>query len=103
MGGPLYLRRRLDRRGNGNVATDEARSTTDAAPRARRQLGRVLLLLGALDLSVLVLVIGLAVAAPHLGLTSIQLLVSILAGVGTILGIRVWLAVRLRRRSGDLF
>jgi len=56
-----------------------------------------------LDLSVLLLVIGLAISASRFGWTGLQLLISILAGVGAILGIRIWLAVRLRRRSGDLF
>ena len=64
---------------------------------------RVLVLLGGLDLSVLVLVLGLVGAAPSLGWTSAQLLYSILAGVVVILGVRVWLAVRLKRRSGELF
>jgi len=85
------------------VTTSEPESTANAAPRARRQLGRVLTLLGILDLSVVVWVIGLAVSASRLGLSGIQLLALIVAGIAAILGIRIWLAIRLRRRSGDLF
>jgi hypothetical protein len=85
------------------VAGTESPSSANAVPRARRQLRWVLVLLGVLDLSVLLLVIGLVLAAPSLGLTTAGLLFSILVGVGAILGVRVWLAVRLRRRSGELF
>jgi hypothetical protein len=85
------------------VATAESPSSGDAGLRARRQLRRVLVLLGVLDLSVLVLVIGLLLTTPSLGLTTPELLFSIIAGVSVILGVRIWLAVRLRRRSGDLF
>jgi len=85
------------------MATTETRSTGTEAPRARRQLRSVLLLLGALDLSVLIWVIGWAISAPRLGFSNVELLLSILTGVGAILGIRVWLAVRLKRRMGDLF
>ncbi len=63
----------------------------------------MLVLLGVLDLSVLLLVVGLAVAASRLGLTPLELLLLILGGVAMVLGIRVWLAIRLRERSGDLF
>jgi hypothetical protein len=85
------------------VATTEASSSADARPRARRQLRHVLVLLGVLDISVLVLVIGLVVTAPALGWTTAELLFTILVGVGIILGVRIWMAVRLRRQSGDLF
>jgi hypothetical protein len=85
------------------MATTESPLSEDAGPRARRQLRRVLVLLGVLDLSVLVLVIGLVLAAPSLGFTTAELLFSILAGIVVILGVRIWLAVQLRRRSGDLF
>jgi hypothetical protein len=60
-------------------------------------------LLGALDLSVVLWVIFVAISAPRLGLSNVGLLVMILAGVGAILGFRIWLAIRLRKRSGDLF
>jgi hypothetical protein len=63
----------------------------------------VLVLLGVLDLGVLVLVAGLALAAPVLGLTNTELLLSIFTGTSGILVIRIWLAVRLRRRAGELF
>jgi hypothetical protein len=86
------------------VAPTEPPATEDApAPRARRQLGRVLLLLGLLDLTVLVFVIGVILAAGRWGLSPIELLMTILLGAGTVVGARVWLAVRLRRRSGELF
>jgi len=74
-----------------------------ASARARRQLGRVLLVLGALDLTVLVAIIGLLLAAPRLGLSPLALLGVILVGVGAVLATRVWLAVRLHRTSGELF
>jgi hypothetical protein len=76
--------------------------TTDPGPRARRQLGRVLLTLGVLDLAVLVFVCALALTRSATGLTIPELLAAILAGVGVVLGIRIWMAVRLRARSGDL-
>ncbi|MFZ0831055.1 MAG: hypothetical protein WCB18_01735 [Thermoplasmata archaeon] len=70
---------------------------------ARRQLRHVLLELALLDTSVLVLVIGLAVAWAKLHFPTLELLALILVGVGTILCLRVALAVRLKRRSGNLF
>jgi hypothetical protein len=73
-----------------------------ASARARRQLGRVLFILALLDVSVIVWVIVVALAAPPLGLAGLVLLLAILLGVGGILGIRIWLAVRLRRRSGEV-
>jgi len=85
------------------VVPMEPSAAEEADPRARRQLGRVLLILGALDLSVVVYVLGVVVAAPSLGLANWTLLFAILGGIGAILGLRVWLAVRLRRRSGELF
>lgn len=75
----------------------------NAEPRARRQLGRVLLILGALDLGVVAWVLGVVLAARSLGLANLSLLFTILGGIGAILGFRVWLAIRLRRRSGELF
>jgi len=65
-------------------------------------LGTVLRLLGILDLSVIVWVLGIAVGAGALGLNNLELLAAILLGVGTILGLRIWLAVRLKRRLGEL-
>ena len=82
-------------------ATERAVSP-EAGARARRQLGRVLKLLGVLDLSVIVWVLGIALSAQALGLNNLELLAAILVGVGTILGLRIWLAVRLRRRLGEL-
>jgi hypothetical protein len=70
--------------------------------RARRQLGRVLVVLGLLDLSAVVLVLVLALFGPFWGLSPIELLAAILGGAGFIVGTRIWLAVRLRRRSGEL-
>jgi hypothetical protein len=74
----------------------------EADLRARRQLRGVLLTLALLDTGVVLLVIGLAEARGLLGLTTPELLLTILGGVSLILAIRVFLAVRLRRRSGDL-
>ena len=65
-------------------------------------MGTVLRLLGILDLSVIVWVLGIAVGAGALGLNNLELLAAILLGVGTILGLRIWLAVRLKRRLGEL-
>jgi uncharacterized membrane protein HdeD (DUF308 family) len=62
----------------------------------------VLFILALLDVSVIVWVIVVALAAPPLGLAGLVLLLAILLGVGGILGIRIWLAVRLRRRSGEV-
>ena len=73
-----------------------------AERRARRQLGRVLLLLGLLDLGAIVLVVVLAVAGTAWGLTPYELLAAILTGAGSIVATRVALAVRLRRRVGEL-
>jgi hypothetical protein len=82
--------------------------STDPAPeearmKARRQLRQVLLLLALLDTSVLALVIGLAVAWAHLRFPTVELLGLMLGGVTTILCIRVAVAVRLKRRSGNLY
>ena len=61
------------------------------------------MILGLLDLTVLVAIIGLLLAAPRLGLAPLELLGAILVGVGAVVGTRVWLAVRLHRTSGELF
>jgi len=61
-----------------------------------------LLTLAGLDAGVVILVLALAEARSPLGLTSPELLLSIVGGVGLILLVRVLLAVRLRRRSGNL-
>lgn len=74
-----------------------------AGARARRQLGRVLLVLGVLDLSVVAWVIGIVLGGPALGLSHVGLLLSILGGLGIILGVRIWLGVRLKSKSGELF
>jgi hypothetical protein len=78
-------------------ATEEARQT------ARRQLGQVLWVLAVLDTSVLVLVIGLAIAWSRLRFPTPELLGLMLGGVASILCLRVFLAVRLKRRSGNLY
>ncbi|HKN07508.1 MAG TPA: hypothetical protein VJ021_07925 [Thermoplasmata archaeon] len=89
--------------GNPSEVTPGARESLEAARRrARRQLRAVLLTLAGLDAGVVILVLSLAEARSHLGLTTPELLVSILGGVGLILVVRVLLAVRLRRRSGNL-
>jgi energy-converting hydrogenase Eha subunit C len=75
----------------------------EAGLRARHQLGRVLLMLALLDIGVVLLVVGLAVARGALGLTSQQFLFAAVGGVGLILAVRVVMAVRLRRRKGALW
>jgi hypothetical protein len=74
-----------------------------ARRRARRQLRAVLLTLAGLDAGVVILVLALAEARSSLGLTTPELLLSIVGGVGLVLVVRVLLAVRLRRRSGNLW
>ncbi|MGA8603471.1 MAG: hypothetical protein WB788_00175 [Thermoplasmata archaeon] len=89
--------------GNPPDQTPGAQGPSEAARRrARRQLRAVLLTLAALDIGVVVLVLGLAEARSFLGLSTPELLLSILAGVGLILVARVLMAVRLRRTSGNL-
>jgi chromate transport protein ChrA len=75
--------------------------TNEASVRARHQLRRVLLVLAAMDVGVLVTIVVLALASVLLHLSSVELLGLIVAGLGAIIGARVALAVRLRRRSGD--
>jgi len=55
-----------------------------------------------LDVGVIVFVVGMAKLRSLFGLTGAAFLILVLAGVGTILVARVGLAVRLRRRRGDL-
>lgn len=85
-----------------NVAPGGQASREDAGLRARRQLRRVLLVLAGLDAGVLVAIVVLAVAASIFRLTNLELLALIVAGLGAILATRVALAVRLKRRSGNL-
>lgn len=76
---------------------------TEARVAARRQLARVLIVLAVLDVSVLVLVVGLAVAWSRLKFPTFELLGFMVGGIATILLVRVALGVRLKRRSGQLF
>lgn len=69
---------------------------------ARRQLHRVLMVLAVLDLSVLAWVIGLAATWSITRFSAPVLLALVLGGIGLILGLRVALGVRLKRRSGSL-
>jgi hypothetical protein len=85
-----------------NGTTPERAAGGDAGVRARRQLRRVLLVLAAMDVGVVATIVLLAVAAVLLRLTNLELLGLIVAGLGAIIGARVALAVRLRRRSGNL-
>jgi len=80
----------------GSHSTERARTT------ARRQLRRVLLLLAILDTSVLVLVVGLAVAWSRFHIPTPYFLALVLAGVGAILVARIALGIRHKRRSGNL-
>jgi hypothetical protein len=77
-------------------------SPSEASVRARRQLRRVLVVLAAMDAGVLVTIVVLAVASMLLRLTNFELLALIITGLGAIIGARVALAVRLRRRAGNL-
>jgi hypothetical protein len=81
---------------------ERSESPDEARTRARRQLGRVLGLLALLDISVVVLVVGLAIAWSRLHFPTAYLLALVLIGVGAILAARVWMGVRLKRRSGNL-
>jgi hypothetical protein len=73
-----------------------------ARTRARMQLGRVLTLLAILDTSVVVLVVGLAIAWSRLHFPTLYLVTFLLVGIGGILGARIWMGVRLKRRAGNL-
>jgi hypothetical protein len=85
---------------NGTGAKPSA--TEQARSRARFQLRRVLIVLAILDTSVLVVVIGLAVAWSRYHLPTAYFLTLVLVAVGGILTARVALGVRLKRRSGNL-
>jgi hypothetical protein len=80
----------------GNPSVEGARRT------ARRQLGRVLAALAILDVSVVILVVGLAVAWSRFHLPTLYFLALVLSGVSAILLARVALGIRLKRRSGNL-
>ena len=69
---------------------------------ARRQLTRVLVVLAGLDLGVLAWVIGVAVAYTRLHFATLDLVLGALGGIVVILGIRLAIGIRLRRRGGDL-
>ena len=84
------------------MGPDVPAPASETAPRARRQLGRVLLWLGLLDVAVLLWVLVVVLAAAGFGWSNVELLVALLVGVGTILGIRIGMAARLRKRAGDL-
>jgi hypothetical protein len=62
----------------------------------------VLLLLGLLDLTAIVLVLFFVIQGPRWGFSPLELLGTILGGAGLVVGTRIWLAVRLRRRAGEL-
>jgi hypothetical protein len=77
-------------------------SADEARVKARRQLRRVLLILALLDASVLVVVIGLAVAWARLHFPTSYFLALVLGTVSAILLVRVALGIRLKRRTGEL-
>jgi len=85
-----------------NMLTGRAPTPSEAGREARHQLGRVLLALALLDTGVLIAVVLLAVARDLFGLTTAEFLSMVLGAVGTVLAVRVGLAVRLKRRSGSL-
>jgi hypothetical protein len=74
----------------------------DARTIARRQLGRVLMLLAILDTSVIIVVLVLAVAWSRYHLSTPYFLALLLVSVGTVIAVRVAIGVRLKRRSGNL-
>jgi len=74
----------------------------DADVRARKQLGRVLLLLGALDSTVLCFVVVLAVERGRWGLSNADLAAAISLGACLVILARLFLAVRLKTHRGDL-
>lgn len=80
-----------------------ARATEDAREKARRQLRTVLRLLGLLDMAVLVFVLLVAWERSAWGLSTVELLAVIVAGISFVLLTRIWLAVRLHARRGNLF
>jgi len=82
--------------------TGQGPPAAEAGQNARRQLGRVLSALALLDTAVLVAVVLLAIARQSFRLTASEFLGLVLVLVGTILAVRVALAVRLRSRSGNL-
>lgn len=89
-------------RDRSSIPVTEPRSREVALSTARRQLRRVLVWLGLLDAGVLVVVVSLAEARQSLGLSASGFLLAVLGGVGLILATRLMMAVRLRRRSGEL-
>jgi hypothetical protein len=77
--------------------------TVDSAREiARRQLHRVLGLLALLDVSALILVLGLTVAWSRNELPSLYFLGLVIGGLGSIILVRVGVGIRLKRRSGNL-
>lgn len=79
-----------------------SQSADQARVKARHQLRRVLLLLAILDTSVLVVVIGLAVAWDRFHFPVAYFVALVVGAVSGILLVRVALGVRLKRRAGDL-
>jgi hypothetical protein len=77
-------------------------SIHDARTIARRQLGRVLMLLAILDTSVIVVVLVLAVAWSRYHLSTPYFLALLLVSVGAVIAARVAIGVRLKRRAGNL-
>lgn len=77
-------------------------STEEARARARRQLRQLLGLLALLDTTVLVVVVGLAIAWSRFHLPTLDFLALVFVTVGTVIVARVALGVRLKRRSGNL-
>ncbi|HTP54963.1 MAG TPA: hypothetical protein VML94_08430 [Thermoplasmata archaeon] len=75
---------------------------TPAGVTARRQLGRVLTLLGLLDLTVMLLVLLVAVERSRWGLSNLAVFAVLAAGAIGVILTRILLAVRLRSRAGNL-
>jgi threonine/homoserine/homoserine lactone efflux protein len=79
-----------------------SQSVNDARAIARRQLGRVLMLLAILDTSVIVVVLVLAVAWSRYHLSTPYFLALLLVSVGCVIAARVGIGIRLKRRAGNL-
>jgi hypothetical protein len=80
----------------------DPRPASPAERTARLQLHRVLILLGLLDLTVLLIVLGVAVERTPLGLSNLEVFGLIATGATLVILTRILLAVRLRARSGEL-
>jgi hypothetical protein len=85
------------------MSEPESSSRSEAARLARRKLGRVLTVLGLLDLTVLLFVVAVALERQRWGLSNVDVVGVIVAGATAVILTRILLAVRLRSRGGNLW